>query len=67
MASNQPATQAGHYELISFKIRPISANCCSKNSERLKNFGDTNVQNINRTDMLYLSATCTVKETLFKL
>ncbi len=25
MASNQPATQAGHYELISFKIRPISA------------------------------------------
>ena len=25
MASNQPATEAGFYELISFKIRPLTA------------------------------------------
>ena len=53
--------------MIRLRIRPISANCSSKNSVRLKYARDANVQNINITAMLYLSPTFITKETLFKL
>ena len=53
--------------MIRLRKRPISANCSSKNSERLKHAREANVQNISITDMLYLSPTFITKETLFKL